>query len=80
MNRLIAPALLASMVTIALAGCAVYPAAPGPGVDVNVAVGWHGDRYWDGHRYWERAEWERAHPPRDDRGDQRRWDDNNRQY
>ncbi len=76
MNKLIAPALLASFVTIALAGCAVYPAAPGPGVDVNVGIGWHGDRYWDGHRYWERAEWERAHPPRDD---ERRGDDY-RQY
>ena len=45
MNKLIAPALLASFVTIALAGCAVYPAAPGPGGDVNVGIGWHGDRY-----------------------------------
>ncbi|MFP6561577.1 hypothetical protein WJ542_25190 [Paraburkholderia sp. B3] len=31
-------------------------------VDVQVSIGWHGDRYWDGHRYWEHDEWMHHHP------------------
>lgn len=31
-------------------------------VDVNVSIGWHGDRYWDGRRYWEHDEWMHHHP------------------
>ncbi|MGN6652079.1 hypothetical protein [Trinickia sp.] len=31
-------------------------------VDVNVSIGWHGDRYWDGRRYWEHDEWMHRHP------------------
>lgn len=31
-------------------------------VDVQINIGWHGDRYWDGHRYWEHDEWMHRHP------------------
>lgn len=31
-------------------------------VDVNVSIGWHGDRYWDGRRYWDHDEWMHRHP------------------
>ena len=48
----------------------VYRGAPQPAydaphvipVDVNISLGWHGDRYWDGHRYWAHDDWMRHHP------------------
>lgn len=39
-----------------------YPQARLIPVDVNVSIGWHGDRYWDGRRYWEHDEWMHHHP------------------
>jgi len=59
----------------------VYRVAPQPAydaphaipVDVNVSIGWHGERYWDGHRYWEHDEWMRHHPH--DRDPRRNHDD-----
>ncbi|MGN6082037.1 hypothetical protein [Trinickia sp.] len=41
---------------------AAYPQAHLVPVDLNVSIGWHGDRYWDGHRYWEHDEWMHHHP------------------
>jgi hypothetical protein len=45
-------------------------------VDVNVNIGWHGDRYYDGHRYWEHDEWMRHHPH--DQDPRRHHDDDHR--
>lgn len=36
---------------------AAYPQAHLVPVDLNVSIGWHGDRYWDGRRWWGRDEW-----------------------
>ncbi|WP_206956506.1 hypothetical protein [Trinickia acidisoli] len=48
----------------------VYGQAHMMPVDVQISLGWHGDRYWDGHRYWAHDDWMRRHPhAHDPRGD-----------
>jgi hypothetical protein len=91
-SHAIAAALVAGSALMAAGSAsaqAVYSIAPQPAydaphaipVDVNVTIGWHGDRYWDGHRYWAHDDWMHRHPhDPDPRRDDHRPDDHHPDY
>ncbi|WP_220702153.1 hypothetical protein [Trinickia fusca] len=58
----IAATALWALFTASVATAQTYGEPAQPGVNIQLSLGWHGDRYWDGHRYWEHDEWMRRHP------------------